>query len=112
MPGEERMLKAEDLCNTARIHTELFGLLTSCQAGLGHKGLREWAREDGGEEREKIWDILIRESREQAGDLETLNSSCLLKSRTFFFYFLFCSTATHSVIFPFSDVFFFLLQFV
>lgn len=45
MPGEERMLKAEELCNAARIHTELFGLPTSCQAGLGHKGLREWVRE-------------------------------------------------------------------
>lgn len=37
-----KVVKAEELCNTTRIHTELFGLPTHCQAGLGHEGLREW----------------------------------------------------------------------
>ncbi len=43
-PGEEKMVKAEELRNATRIHTKLFGLPTYSQAGLGHKGLREWVR--------------------------------------------------------------------
>lgn len=46
--------------------------------------------ERAGEGREETWceicDILIRENCERAGDLETPNSSCLLKSRTFPFF--------------------------
>lgn len=91
-----------------------FGLPTYSQAGLGHKELKEWVREDERRWRRKFWDILIRERREWAGDSETLNSSCLLKSRTFFFilFFLFCSAATCSVIFLFCGVLFFFLCFL
>lgn len=66
---------------------------------------RDWEnRQRAGEGRwrrkGKFCDILIRESRERAGDLETLNSSCLLKSRTLFFIF-------YSVPQPLVHLFFF-----
>lgn len=38
------MVKAEELRNATRMHTELFGLPTYSQAGLGREGLREWVR--------------------------------------------------------------------
>lgn len=39
---EEKTVKAEELRNTTRIHTEFFGLPTCSQAGSpGHEGLRE-----------------------------------------------------------------------
>lgn len=93
-----------------------FGLPTYSQAGLGHKGLREWAEGGWGkvEKKEgKFCDILIRESREWAGDLETLNSSCLLKSRTLFFSFYSVpQPLVHLFLFFFSLFLMFLLQFV
>lgn len=93
-----------------------FGLPTYSQAGLGHKGLREWAEGGWGkvEKKEgKFCDILIRESRERAGDLETLNSSCLLKSRTLFFSFYSVpQPLVHLFLFFFSLFLMFLLQFV
>lgn len=42
-PGEVNMAKAEELCNSTRIHAEVFSayLPTISQAGLGCDGLRE-----------------------------------------------------------------------
>lgn len=51
---EEKMVKAEELRNTTRIHTELFGLPTYSQAGPGHEGLREWVRAGAGWKIEKF----------------------------------------------------------
>lgn len=103
-PWEEKMVKAEELRNATGIRTELFGLPTYSQASLGHEGLREWAEGGRGkvEKKEgKFCDILIRESREQTGDLETLNSSCLLKSRTLFFIFYSVPQPLVHLFFPF-----------
>lgn len=52
-PGEEKMVKAEVLCNANRMHTELFGLPTYSQAGPGRKGLRGWVRAGEGRWRRK-----------------------------------------------------------
>lgn len=48
------MVKAEELRNTTRIHTELYGLPTYSQAGLGHEGLREWVRAGAGRKSDKF----------------------------------------------------------
>lgn len=80
---QEKMAKAEELRNTAGIHTELL------RPAYFQPG-RPWGTErmDEGVWGMKEWksDILIRKSRERADELQTQNSSCLLKSRTFFLF--------------------------
>lgn len=55
--GEEKLLKAEELCNATRINTELFGLPPAAMRSheeLGHKGPRTRVRAGEGTWRRKF----------------------------------------------------------